>query len=305
MRVTNEMMYRMLSGNTAATKEAAYKIQEQTASGKKVVQASDDPSAFAKIKQLKTDLAKVQRYAENATSAENDLLNLDTILQNVTSIMQSVSEAAVSAGNSTSENLSALAAEVDQLLENLVDLANSRDEDGNYIFSGLKSDMEAYAVTRTDGKITSVSYQGDTGVKETEIGKNSSVAVSIPGSDFSGANGVFQTSEVDLFSSLIQLRDSLLAGEDVTGSDTLSEIDAGLDHVVDVLSAVGAREERVTLQQDLLSDRETNLETAIDDKESIDLAEAAIELSAKQTAYESAVAVTSKILNQSSLVDYL
>lgn len=386
MRVTNEMMYRMLASNVELSKEAAYKIQQQTASGKKVERPSDDPLAFDKIQQLKTDNSRIQQYARNAADAGNDLLNLDTILQDIISILQRSSEVAVNAGDGTIENFDGLAAEVDQLLENLVSLANSRDEGGGYIFSGLRTDTPAYAITRTDGMITAVTYQGGTGVRQAEIGKENYVSVTIPGGDSSSTNAVFQTSSVDLFTNLIQLRDRLLANEQITATetftadaatdtlttqnvyttgsmvtlssdgalpgglsadiayyaikvsdteiklaatlqdakngialdildagtgahtirqDTLQELDAGLDHIIDTLSAVGAREERVNLQQKLLSNRETNLQTMLADEESIDLAKAAIELSAKQSAYEAALGVTSKVLNQVSLIDFI
>ena len=386
MRVTNEMMYRMLASNVEVNKEAAYKVQQQTASGKKVEKPSDDPLAFEKIQQLKTDNSKIQQYAKNAGDASDDLLNLDTKLQDLVSLLQRASEVAVSAGDGVTENLDGLAAEADQLLENLVELANSCDEGGSYIFSGLRSGTPAYAITRVDGKITAVTYQGGTGIQQAEIGKENYVPVTIPGSDSSGTNGAFQTSEIDLFASLIQLRDRLYANEQITATEnftvdidddtlasqnvyttgcmvklssdgtlpaglnadttyyaikvsdteiklaatledakngvaiditdagtgthtirqeTMQELDAGLDHIIDTLSIVGAREERVTLQQKLLSSHETNLQTMLENTESLDFAQAAIELSAKQAAYEAALGVTSRILNQVSLIDYL
>jgi flagellin-like hook-associated protein FlgL len=79
-----------------------------------------------------------------------------------------------------------------------------------------------------------------------------------------------------------------------------------VDHVTQILSQVGAYEERVTLQLKILNSHLEDTASDLEVEEALDLTKAAVELSSKQTAYEAALKSTVAMMNMSSsLVDMI
>ncbi len=387
MRVTDEMLYRSITSNVMDNKEAIYKIQQQVASGRKISRASDNPSDFEIIGKNKFEASNIGQYANNAGLAKTKLLNMDSLLQSMTDIFHRASEIAVRASDATMESRAPLAHEVNQLLESFIALANSSDS-GSYVFSGLRSDTPPYLAEDTsgDGMIDKITYQGSDKVLQTEVSQGSYVPVNIPGSDLTGSNGVFQTKNEDLFISLMQLRDRLMANENTVESETftadpiadtlsalkvyatgsrvnlsssgtlpaglsanvtyyairisdteiqlatsldnarngiavdftdagsgeltikqdiLTDLNASLNHLINSLAIVGARQERIDIHSDILDQRTLSINDVLDKKESLDIAEAMVELTARQFSYEAALNASSKLLNSASLLDYL
>ena len=215
MRVSDQMMSTIMTRYILSNRDAAYKLQEQIASGQRVTVASDDPNSYDTINRLSNSEACVNQYSRNALQLKSELVTLDGSLQKVSGLLEDVSELIVRASNGTipPADRETMGESVDQMLEDLLTMANAN-PDGRYIYGGLRTDTPPYEVTRdANGRITSVTYQGNTDVRQVEVGKGSYVSANLPGSDTVGGGGVFQSDQVDLFSDMIQLRDRLLAGE--------------------------------------------------------------------------------------------
>ncbi len=387
MQVSNQMMNNTLTAYILKNRNATFAIQQQIASGVKVSKASDDPNAFDTIGRLKSNLSCINQYARNTVQLKNELYNMDGNLQKMSSLLQTVSEAIVRASNGTipPSDRKSVGEEVNQLLEDMVDLANAN-PDGRYVFGGLRTDTPPYLVTRNaEGNITGVTYQGNTDVRQVEVGKNAYVAANIPGTDTSGSLAVLQTDSTDIIGNLIQLRDRLFAGENPVDPETFA-VDAGadtltvgkiyntgalvqlasdgtlpggldpnqqyyairisateiqladslanaragiavditsagtgthnitqlsleentrdLEHITSLLGVVGARQQRVEVCEKILSQWETDLETTLDDTQSVDIAKAYTELSTRKLAYEAALQATSSVMGV-SLLNYI
>jgi flagellar hook-associated protein 3 FlgL len=92
--------------------------------------------------------------------------------------------------NSASDR-QAIATQLQQELNHLLDLANSKDANGEYMFSGYQSHTEPFT---QDGSGT-VTYQGDNGQRMLNIGSGVQIAMTDPGDaifqDIPAGNGVF------------------------------------------------------------------------------------------------------------------
>ncbi len=86
---------------------------------------------------------------------------------------------------------------------------------------------------------------------------------------------------------------------------TLEGITAATEHINDLISKVGARQETIGLQKDMLSSHETLLNTSLANTESIDIAETVMALSKSQTAYEAALKAAAMFINQPRLMDMM
>jgi flagellar hook-associated protein 3 FlgL len=150
---------------------AMVKLQEQVASGSRVNRASDDPTGAYQILGLNSQQKSLDNYIENILSASDILSLSDTIIgsikQALSAVRNTVSQ--VISGTYSEDARQRAAEQVNQMLEQVVQLANTQ-QSGQYLFGGGKSGTAPYTVERTDGKITSVIYNGASDQRGIEVG---------------------------------------------------------------------------------------------------------------------------------------
>jgi len=153
--------------------------QQQIASGKRVSTPADDPVAAVQILDISEDLKRVDQFQRNGSLAETQLTRAETTLADVGNVLQRVRELVVQANNATQDAGArrAIAAEVEQRLEELVDLANTRDANDEYIFAGFQSRSRPFEQSGNQ-----VVYRGDDGQRFLQVGADAQVAVREPGS---------------------------------------------------------------------------------------------------------------------------
>jgi flagellar hook-associated protein 3 FlgL len=168
--------------------------QAQVASGKRVQTPADDPIAATQILDLTRARAQVEQYGKNSVSATNRLQMTEGSLADVGNVLQRVRELAVKANNATndSSSLASIATELRSRVQELQDIANRRDASGGYLFSGYSAQTTPFS--RGPG---GVSYSGDQGVRQVQIGPDQKVADSFSGfevfMDVPESNGTFST----------------------------------------------------------------------------------------------------------------
>ena len=153
--------------------------QEKIASGKAILRASDDPVAAVELSAAKEQKELLTRFEDNSYKAQLRLSASDKTLQETVSVLTRISELATQARSPAFDGFSrkAILAEVTSLKETLVDLANSRDGYGESLFSGYKTDVDAY-IRNLDG---TVSYNGDRGIHTVQVSENVSVGTGLDG----------------------------------------------------------------------------------------------------------------------------
>lgn len=180
MRISTLHIYNLANNSMANANSEIVKTQEQLSTGKRVITAADDPVAATQIQQLTDHLAVVDQYTKNISTAENNLSLEETTLKSVTNLVQRMKELAVQAGNTASlseSEYNALATEVDSRLDELIGLTNAQNANGDYIFSGYKSDSPAFVGDKVNG----YAYAGDEGSLRIKIDNNNFVQSSDSG----------------------------------------------------------------------------------------------------------------------------
>ncbi|HEY8940264.1 MAG TPA: flagellar hook-associated protein FlgL, partial [Cellvibrio sp.] len=178
MRVSTSQIYSIATLGMTQAQAAVTKTQEQMATGKKVLSPADDPVAATAILRLNQELARTTQYGKNINIAETNLNLEESTIQTIVELGQRMSELAVKAGNTaiyTSSDYKALAAEVDTRITELVNLQNTRNASGQYIFSGYQGDTKPF-VGDVGGNY---SYLGDEG----QLRLQASTSVTVPVSD--------------------------------------------------------------------------------------------------------------------------
>lgn len=180
MRVSTSQIYNIANIGMRDAQVAVDKTNQQISSGKRVLSPADDPVSATAILMLNQELARTTQFTKNIDTADNNLTLEDTTLQSVVSLVQRLKELAVNAGNTavlTPSDYKSMAAEVDSRLSELMNLQNTRNASGQYIFAGFQSETQPF-VNNGGGNYT---YQGDEGQLSVQASTTVNVAVSDSG----------------------------------------------------------------------------------------------------------------------------
>lgn len=180
-------------------------VQNGIATQSRINELRNDPIAAAHATRLSSHLTHIERYTENigATQAKFDIA--EGYMSEAVDIMQRLKELNVQAAQGTynRDDLKVMAGEVDQLLDELVSVANARDADGTAIFSGEKTNTPPFRIIKgsVEGMegvtITSLEYMGTLSKNEVEISENVYIRENFPGNEVFWAENQSVYSEVD------------------------------------------------------------------------------------------------------------
>lgn len=181
MPISTKMFNEQAVRGIAKLTERATEMQEQVATGKKDLRASQNPVNAARLSSAKDLQADIARYSSNIASAQTRLSLTDTTLESAQSIVTRANELAIFAANGTLSQVDRnnLRAEVEQLRFALMDLANTTDDRGKALFGGYMVDGVAFS-TNADNKVV---YNGDTGRTSVMISNAMSVPTGLNGAD--------------------------------------------------------------------------------------------------------------------------
>ncbi len=147
--------------------------QRQISSGRRILSPSDDPVAASQALDMRESVARLEQFNRNGVIATNRLSQEEFALDGVNNVLQRVRELSLQANNATQNNESRrqIAVEMRAQLGQLVQLANQKDGNGNYIFSGNHVDTQP--VTRSG---SGFNYNGDQGQRLVQIGEGRQIA---------------------------------------------------------------------------------------------------------------------------------
>ncbi len=111
--------------------------------------------------------------------------------------------------------------------------------------------------------------------------------------------------DMEVFGAVFDVYGALMDNDQKSlGSTALEKMDRAIDHILERLSDVGARVNRVEAVETTLSNQNLYLQEVRSQTEDIDLAKIITEFTMQENAYRAALATTQKVL-QPSLVDYM
>jgi flagellar hook-associated protein 3 FlgL len=293
MRVTHlGQHYAALSRITGSLSDFA-SAQQQVSSGKRIQRPSDDPTAMARALELRAALGTSEQAARNADDGALWVNLADSKLQSTIDQLQRAKELAIRGATFTNaDERAAIAAEVAQLRETVVGLANTHHQ-GRGLFSGFDA---GDAVAEVGGTWT---YQGDAGQVNRRIGDSEVVSVNVTAYEAFGFAG-----GKDVFTVLDDLEAALI-GNDQSGIDAgINEVQASMDTVLNSLTTLGAVGARIEAAQLRIGEDIENIRAQLSSVEDVDLAEAMMEMQLQESAYTAALTAFART-GQTSLVDFL
>ncbi len=272
------------------------KLQLQVSTGRRITQPEDDPTAVGRVLTLQSEKRQIGQYGSNAIRALTLAQTSFSGLQGLKKISDRAGElATLGTGAMSTDAMKAYATEVEQLLEQALQLGNTR-AGSDYIFAGTAVDAPAFSATRVAGQITAVAFDGNTTQAVIPLSEATSVSPSTTGTTNQGIG--------DFLNHLVQLRDALASGD----IDAVRGVQSGLtddeDLLISAMADNGGIQTRIEAAQVQQKDRATSIEKLIANETSVDLPTTIVRLNQTNTAYQAALASASKIMNL-SLLDYI
>ena len=207
--------------------------------------------------------------------------------------------------------LQAYGTEVNQLIQQAVQLANTKNGD-SYVFSGTKSNTPPFTTTTdANGNVTAVSYQGNTNVAQTEIAQGTTLSVGTPGENTAGAGprGLLADSRygADFFNHLISLQKDLASGN----TSNIAKVDQPAllkdeDNLIYQIGNNGVVQSRLDSAATNASNLQSSLQQSFTKVVGVDMTKAITDLSQAQSTYQAALSSSSVLLKlQQSVMSYL
>lgn len=162
-------MQRMAINSILSQQGELSRTQLQIATGNRIVNPSDDPFGTQRVMELDATISRIGQFRDNGEMARVRLSLEDNALSDATQVMQRARELVVQGSNDTQsvESRALIATEIRQLADSLLATANSQNGQGEYLFSGFRSQTQAFS-----RGASGVSYNGDQGQRQLKISES-------------------------------------------------------------------------------------------------------------------------------------
>jgi flagellar hook-associated protein 3 FlgL len=254
--------------------------QLKLSSGKRILTPSEDPSSAVKLVDLDHSVKINQQYQDNIGFVRQRLSLEESSLRSAVDVVQKIRELGVQGLNDSNSaaNRHAIALEMSALNDQLLGLANTQNSNGEYIFSGFKSNVPAFSKT---GAPPVYSYNGDGNQRLIQIGPARQVTDGDPGQSAFGVIGTDNIMEaVQRFSAAMDANAPL--------ASSLAELDTGLNNIGNTQASVGARLNALDKQEAQNADYILDSKTAASRVGDLDYAEAMSQFNLQQISLQAA-----------------
>lgn len=297
VRVTQNMLNSNMLRNLHKSMGTMDKLQQQLSSGSKINKPSDDPVIAARGMFYRSSLMENDQYKRNVDEAQSWMDMTDTTMDEMGSIMKRVKELLVYSGDGavSSDDLKAMASEVEELKKHMGTLANQQ-INGKYIFGGTDTNKPPYDETAKAGAGDFVSTNGSP--INLEVSQNVFVTSNI------NAQNIFNYPDNanNMFTVLNNIITELSNGR--TASQFESAMSDQYDKLLAERASLGANVNRVELIAERLDSQEVNITGLMSKNEDADMAKVMTDLKTQESVHSAALGSGARII-QPTLLDFL
>lgn len=195
MRISTPLLFQQGVGAITSQQADLLHTQQQIASGRRMLTPADDPVAAAQALVVRQSKGENDRFSANIAAAKDALGLNESVLAQITEVLQGARTIAINAGNGALNDADrkSLAVDISSRLTQLAGLANSRDGSGGFLYSGFQTSTEPFSLS---GAV--MRYNGDQGVRGIDVSPTRNLDISENGSALfeaiANGNGTFATS---------------------------------------------------------------------------------------------------------------
>ena len=293
MRISTAQYYKTNADQLQARQNKVAEVQAKLGSGKQLLHPSENPSKADLISRLESGKERQAVYGKNVDAAQTRLTSEEAVLTSMTRIMQRITELTVQGANDTlaAEDRAVIGAEVKALRDELLNLANTQDINGNYIFSGNK--VQAPAFLENSSGV--VSYNGDYGRLQINVSDVRRLSINTIGPE------LFSTADFAALDDLVTKLNSD-NGSGIRGS--ISEVEAISNKLTVSYGTMASRVAAIESQRTIIEDTELRIDELLVREDDLDYAAAVTELTQESVALQALQASFAK-LSQLTLFNFI
>lgn len=177
MRVSSQQLYNNFVNNNRIRNQQLEQSSMKMSNQRRYQNIGEDPQSSANSSYYQGRIQRYQQYADNGSFAVGRYQLAENLISQTIEALQNVRELTVQAANGTNniDDNQQTARVINELLEQVLTFANSRDEQGNALFSGNQVKQQAFLADRAyqpelgRQAIQNVSYSGDHNERDVEI----------------------------------------------------------------------------------------------------------------------------------------
>ncbi len=306
MKISTHLMFEKATKQMTTSQNNLAKSQAQLAQGKQIINPSDAPDQASTVQRLKSILTRQDSYQTALNTVQNRLQGEDSTLSSVSDLLIRAKEIAVQANNDTlsPDNRKALGVELQGLRDQMLSLANTKDNSGNYLFAGSKVTQPPF-VSVAGG---SPQYVGDQTRMRVVVGENRTMPINRTGTDaFVPVNRPLPDGTVQGVG-FFNAMDDLIKGVNTTNRPKmqggLSDLDSLLGGLSMARANIGSGLKGIDQQTSVIEDTVLNLKTTLSSVEDLDYASAITKMNQQILSLEAAQSSFAKI-SQLNLFNYI
>jgi len=293
IRVTTSIIQSNAIAAMQQSLQAMAQSQAQVSTGQKFTSFADDPAAQSTVMQDSSALRALTQYQRNVSDATSRANMEDSVLNQLGTTLDRAKQIAIQQGTATAtaSTRASAKAEVDSLINSVVSLGNTQYA-GSYLFGGDNTT----AAPLTNSPPFYSTPAAPSGTHTTQIAAGQLFKSN------HNASEIFL--DTNVLSSLKALSDALGSNDQTGIGNAVGTITTASQNVQVIVGDLGARENQLQVTSSNLAALSTNLKTFQSSLSQVDQAQAITDLVTRQTAYQSAMMATSKVLGL-TLANYL
>jgi len=285
MRVNSLSFSSTMLHNLGRNSSKLNKLMTQINEQKRVINPSDDPIASTQIAQIRREQAAIGQYQRNIERLGHSLSQQETLVDSTSQQLLNMLDKVREANNSSHSavDMGGFASELGAMKDMLVELMNSRDESGRFLFAGTKTNQQPMVRDATSGEWT---FAGNHESNSTPIGHG---VLMKSNTDLAAAFGNDMQMVNQLEALLSKMSDATQSPESYADemSAMIDTLQGTSDRVASLFTDLGGRQNNLTLMGEAHLDNKTIHDEVAGQLQGLDMASALLELNRYTTASQS------------------
>ncbi|HLO99880.1 MAG TPA: flagellar hook-associated protein FlgL [Fimbriimonas sp.] len=292
-RVSTGYQFQKLQSQVHRAGLTYFEAQKRVSTGKRINDISDDPNGFSQVVSMRSVKSGLAQYSTNLDRAKTWFTLSESAMNETSTLLNRANALAISGANATvgQGERTAMAVEVTSIRDRLVQLSNTRNANGDYLFAGTATDTKPFTVSGN-----TIVYAGNNGQVKVEAAPGELMTLSQ-----SSVPTLFQ----ETYDKLTGMINALNSNDgSYLSNTTLTEVQESIQQFNQARGELGTKVRTLELYKNDHARRIEELTSNVSDIEDVDLAQAITDYQSAQTAYQAALQMTSQG-SRLSLMDFI
>ena len=302
MKISTAFMFDRATARMGNIQNKLATTQAQLAVGKQILSPSAAPDQAAAIQRLRGEIQRQDSHIRTLDVAMRRYTAEETALSSSKDILIRMQELGIQAANDTlgPDDRKAVGVEMKALRDQLLSLGNTRDDSGNYLFSGTRVNTPAFAENANGNAV----YQGDQTQTRIPAGVERTVQYTRSGTDVFSRVLRDDGQSVEFFNALDQMIEGMNNHETDPIRQGIADIDQMHNNLTLSQAQNGSEQIVVQSQRDVLDETVLRLKSTLSEIEDLDYTEAVTRMNKEIMGLEAAMGSFAKISGL-TLFDYI